>query len=55
MALTPKRRNVLVLALCQAMTMTNITIMVTVFSVIGQELADDKAFATWPLASSRQA
>jgi MFS family permease len=49
MALTPQRRNVLVLALCQAMTMTSITIMVTVSSLVGQELADDKAFATWPL------
>jgi MFS family permease len=31
------------------MTMTSITIMVTVSSLVGQELADDKAFATWPL------
>lgn len=29
--------------------MTSITIMVTVSSLVGQELADDKAFATWPL------
>ncbi len=49
MVLTPQRRNVLVLALCQAMTMTSITIMVTVSSLVGQELADNKAFATWPL------
>jgi MFS family permease len=49
MVLTPQRRNVLVLALCQAMTMTSITIMVTVSSLVGQELADDKASATWPL------
>ena len=31
------------------MTMTSITIMVTVSSPVGQELADDKAFAAWPL------
>ena len=49
MILTPQRRNVLVLAFCQAMTMTSMTMMVTVSSLVGQELADDKAFATWPL------
>jgi MFS family permease len=49
MILTPQRRNVLVLALCQSMTMTSMTIMVAVSSLVGQELADDKAFATWPL------
>ncbi len=49
MILTPQRRNVLVLALCQSMTMTSIVIMATVSSLVGQELADDKAFATWPL------
>lgn len=48
-ALTHQRRNVLVLALCQAMSMTSMTIMITVSSLVGQELADDKAFATWPL------
>jgi MFS family permease len=31
------------------MAMTSITIMVTVSSLVGQELADDKALATWPL------
>jgi len=49
MILTHQRRNVLVLALCQAMSMTSMTIMVTVSSLVGQELADDKALATWPL------
>jgi MFS family permease len=49
MILTHQRRNVLVLALCQAMAMTSMTIMVTVSSLVGQQLADDKAFATWPL------
>src|ERR1700690_2425328 len=49
MILTPQRRNVLVLAFCQAMTMTSMTMMVTVSSLVGQALADAKAFATWPL------
>ena len=49
MILTPQRRNVLVLALCQAMVMTSLTIMATVSALAGHELADDKALATWPL------
>lgn len=50
MILTPQRRNALVLALCQAMAMTSITMMVTVSSLVGQELAVNKALATLPLA-----
>ncbi len=49
MILTSQRRNVLVLALCQSMTMTSMTIMATVSALAGQLLADDKAFATLPL------
>ena len=49
MILTPQRRNVLVLALCQATVMTSLTIMATVSALTGQELADDKALATLPL------
>ncbi len=49
MVLTPPRRNVLVLALCQSMAMTGMTIMATVSALAGEQLADDKALATLPL------
>jgi MFS family permease len=48
--LTPQRANVLVLALCQAIAATSLTVMATVSALAGQTLADDKSLATLPLA-----
>jgi len=50
MTLTPARRNVLVLAICQAVAMTSISMMATVSALAGQQLATDKALATLPIA-----
>lgn len=43
------RRNVLILALCQALSMTIMTISMSVTALNGEELAPDKAWATVPL------
>jgi MFS family permease len=43
------RRNVLILALCQALTMTIMSISITVTALNGEELAPDPAWATIPL------
>jgi MFS family permease len=43
------RRNVLILALCQALAMTAMTITMTVTALNGEELLIDKAWATVPL------
>lgn len=43
------RRNVLILALCQALSMTIMSISMTVTALNGEELAPDKAWATIPL------
>ncbi|MGH6927581.1 MAG: MFS transporter, partial [Dongiaceae bacterium] len=43
------RRNVLVLALCQAVSMTAMTITVTVTVLNGEALVTDKAWATVPI------
>ncbi|MBD2104552.1 MFS transporter [Leptolyngbya sp. FACHB-261] len=50
MTLDPARKNVLLLALCQALGMTGNTVLATVAALIGQALADDKSLATFPLA-----
>jgi MFS family permease len=50
MVLTPARRNVMVLAVCQAVAMTSISMMATVSALTGQMLASDKALATLPIA-----
>ncbi len=50
MLLTPARRNVMVLAFCQAVAMTSISMMATVSALAGQMLASDKALATLPIA-----
>ena len=50
MVLTPARRNVMVLAVCQAVAMTSISMMATVSALAGQMLASDKALATLPIA-----
>ena len=44
------RRNVLILAFCQALAMTAMTITVTVTALNGEALLTDKAWATVPLA-----
>ena len=43
------RRNVLILALCQALSMTIMSISMTVTALNGEELAPNKAWATIPL------
>lgn len=43
------RRNVFILALCQALAMTAMTITITVTALNGEELLTDKAWATVPL------
>ena len=47
---TARRRNVLLLALCQAFFMTSTSAIVTSAALIGHSLSDDKALATLPLA-----
>lgn len=44
------KKNVLLLALCQALAMTGNIILFTVAALIGQTLATDKSLATLPLA-----
>ncbi len=44
-----RRRNVLLLALCQAFFMTSTSAVVTSAALIGHSLAEDKALATLPL------
>lgn len=43
-------RAVYILALCQALMMTNASLMITASALIGYSLADNKALATLPLA-----
>lgn len=50
MLLTAARRNVMVLAFCQAVAMTSISMMATVSALAGQMIASDKALATLPIA-----
>jgi MFS family permease len=44
------RKNVVLLALCQALAMTSVTILFTVAALIGNALAADRSLATLPLA-----
>jgi MFS family permease len=44
------RRNVLLLASCQALMMTGTSLTMTVSALVGYQLADDKSLATMPLA-----
>ena len=46
---SPIRRNVFILALCQALAMTAMTITITVTALNGEALLTDKAWATVPL------
>lgn len=50
MSRASSRRNVLFLALCQALFMTSTSAIVTSAALIGYSLSDDKALATLPLA-----
>lgn len=44
------RQNVALLIICQALSMTSITLLFTVAALVGQELASNPAWATFPLA-----
>ncbi len=44
------RRNVALLAACQALMMTGTSLVATVSALVGHQLAEDKALATVPLA-----
>ena len=46
----PPRRNVLLLASCQALASSGNTILIAVAALVGQILADDKSLATLPIA-----
>ncbi len=46
----PTRRNVAVLAVCMALTMSCLSLLMTVSAVVGDMLAADPALATFPLA-----
>jgi MFS family permease len=49
-AVTGARRTVLLLAGCQAMAMTSMSILATTSAIVGQMLAADKALSTLPVA-----
>jgi MFS family permease len=49
MFLTATRRNVVVLALCQALNMTGLSLMIAVSALVGHKLAPDPALSTLPL------
>ena len=46
----PTVRNVVLLAICQALAMTGMSVNMTVTALVGQQLASDPAWATVPLA-----
>lgn len=46
----PTVRNVVLLAICQALAMTGMSVNMTVTALVGQQLASDPAWATLPLA-----
>ncbi len=50
MILDRSARNVLLLALCQALAMTGNAVVLTVSALAGFMLAEDKSLATLPLA-----
>lgn len=50
MALSPERRNVLILACTQALFQTASVMVLTLSGLVGQELATNKALATLPIA-----
>lgn len=46
----PTVRNVVLLAICQALAMTGMSVNMTVTALVGQQLASDPAWSTVPLA-----
>lgn len=46
----PMRKNVMLLSLCQAMMLTGNSLITTTSALVGFALAEDKSFATLPLA-----
>jgi MFS family permease len=50
MTVNRAKKNVVLLALCQALAMTGNTVLITVAALIGYSLAADKSLATVPLA-----
>ena len=46
----PTRKNVLMLAICQALVMSGATLVYTVSALAGYMIAEDKSLATLPLA-----
>lgn len=46
----PTRKNVAILALCQALSMTGSSLVMTVSAIVGTMIAADKTMATLPLA-----
>jgi MFS family permease len=44
------KKNVALLAICQALSMTSITMLFTVAALIGSQLVRDRSFATLPIA-----
>lgn len=44
------KKNVALLAICQALSMTSITMLFTVAALIGSQLASDRSLATLPIA-----
>ncbi len=46
----PTVKNVILLAICQALAMTGMTMNMTVTALVGKELTPDQAYATLPLA-----
>ena len=45
------KRNIALLAICQALATTNVTILVALSALVGFSLADNKLLATLPVAS----
>jgi MFS family permease len=54
-AAIPVKRNVIILALCQGLLMIGTSTMIAEAALVGHLLADDKAYATLPLAAQQVA
>jgi len=50
LAASANRRNIALLAACQALMMTGTSLTATVSALVGHQLADDKSLATLPIA-----
>ena len=48
--MTSSARNLLILALCQGLAMTAMTMVITTLALVGVKLSPVQAFATLPLA-----